>query len=728
MAEIAERPDRVADVFEALRDPMRIQILIHLDRGPKRYSDLMRILGLDKDKSSNFAYHIRVLRGLRIIDKKDDGAYQLTELGRFIVAVIKDLHVRVESDILFQQFLLSSKLAPVTFDLYAMISALTRETGIDQKTAQNVCREVLEIIRKVDPEIITTPLIREITCAKLFEHGLESYRHSFTRVGAPMYLVGRKVRRLRDYNALEAALSRRVLTEYTLLEPYSSQAGDRAIGLTRDLSHLYQHGLLDIEPLHKWVVGPAGIVVDLGRVLEETQTVERRGVRIYPPPHEVHRLSDFLGFVAALIDELSAFGIHYVTLEGFDRAAASVPDAEEKADELLPIFIRHLSSKYGKRLTMVLDSIYTPEESPLDRRARAFATKLVATVSELFGSGGLNVPSVTIRVGGEGIQAEISEVVGSFFLPTLLFDPNRKMTVAGRGYLVPVPEESPILWITTFISINMARCGLEPEAGDTIEDAKDYIRDTAIRALDAGLKQKLQVRDKAVKRKVAIRLGMDPEASQTVTPLGMIGLYEILSALLNTTNPVRIIKEAPRAARIFIRSFGRRFLLGVSRSAKAAARMYYSDSKVYGNAAIRRKLGDDVVERGAYTVGSFIPAELSIPLKDRAMCEWSVVRRMPSASFFIVPTLPRDAEACVRMVEKVILNESSPCTPWIAAVAVPISYCKNCSKNFLGRMPQCRICKSETATYERDMYWVVPVNKSPIRKIFKRRIRYPTTK
>ncbi|HOJ43608.1 MAG TPA: hypothetical protein PK800_05775, partial [Syntrophorhabdaceae bacterium] len=48
-----------------------------------------------------------------------------------------------------------------------IVSALIRETLIDDKTAQEISEEVEQTIRKAGVKMVTAPLIREVVNAKL---------------------------------------------------------------------------------------------------------------------------------------------------------------------------------------------------------------------------------------------------------------------------------------------------------------------------------------------------------------------------------------------------------------------------------------------------------------------------------------------------------------------------------------------------------------------------------
>jgi len=72
--EEAER-DTYEVLFDSLRHPLRRRLLRELSLGPRSFSDLKRLLGID---SSHLSYHIRKMGELV---SKHGGRYSLTGLG-----------------------------------------------------------------------------------------------------------------------------------------------------------------------------------------------------------------------------------------------------------------------------------------------------------------------------------------------------------------------------------------------------------------------------------------------------------------------------------------------------------------------------------------------------------------------------------------------------------------------------------------------------------------------
>ena len=68
-----------------------------------------------------------------------------------------------------------------------IIQTLTRETNTTPNLATKISQEITQTIQNQDFQYLTTPLIRELTNAKLLEYGLESTRGKHTRLGITPY-------------------------------------------------------------------------------------------------------------------------------------------------------------------------------------------------------------------------------------------------------------------------------------------------------------------------------------------------------------------------------------------------------------------------------------------------------------------------------------------------------------------------------------------------------------
>ncbi len=75
------------------------------------------------------------------------------------------------------------------FDHKKIISSLMKETELKEEIAEKISRDVEKELEKLKLSYVTAPLIREIACVKLLEHGLEKERARYTRLGMPVFDV-----------------------------------------------------------------------------------------------------------------------------------------------------------------------------------------------------------------------------------------------------------------------------------------------------------------------------------------------------------------------------------------------------------------------------------------------------------------------------------------------------------------------------------------------------------
>jgi ribonucleoside-triphosphate reductase len=75
------------------------------------------------------------------------------------------------------------------WDKNKIINALVRETSLNEEVAEEIAQEVEDFIKKAQPKIITTSLIRELVNTKLIERGLYEIRKKHQRLGIPLYDV-----------------------------------------------------------------------------------------------------------------------------------------------------------------------------------------------------------------------------------------------------------------------------------------------------------------------------------------------------------------------------------------------------------------------------------------------------------------------------------------------------------------------------------------------------------
>jgi len=81
----------------------------------------------------------------------------------------------------------------VEWDRRRIVDALVLEADLDEETAGEISREVERQVFASGIVTLTAPLIRELVNAKLIERGFEEARRLHTRIGFPLYDIGRLI-------------------------------------------------------------------------------------------------------------------------------------------------------------------------------------------------------------------------------------------------------------------------------------------------------------------------------------------------------------------------------------------------------------------------------------------------------------------------------------------------------------------------------------------------------
>ncbi len=138
----------------------------------------------------------------------------------------------------------------VTWDRQKIVSALVRETGIDQGIAEQIGKEVEEQIQTWNIKTLTAPLIRELVDVKLLEFGFEDARRAHTRLGSPLYDVKNIIFNKNKENAnvphgpeaTNLTLAENIKKEFALLNVFSPDIADAHM---RGDIHLHDLGFVD---------------------------------------------------------------------------------------------------------------------------------------------------------------------------------------------------------------------------------------------------------------------------------------------------------------------------------------------------------------------------------------------------------------------------------------------------------------------------------------------------
>lgn len=80
-----------------------------------------------------------------------------------------------------------------TFDRKRIVSSLVKETALPKEVAETIAKETEAELRRLNLDFTSGPLIREVVNVKLLEHGYESARSDYTRLGMPVYDAAQQI-------------------------------------------------------------------------------------------------------------------------------------------------------------------------------------------------------------------------------------------------------------------------------------------------------------------------------------------------------------------------------------------------------------------------------------------------------------------------------------------------------------------------------------------------------
>ncbi len=162
-------------------------------------------------------------------DEEEQSANESTELSLF---------VRTSDDEMLK------------WDRSKICEALMRETSISPDAAAIIAKEVEKLIANLNVEVLSAPLIRELTNAKLVEYGLESVRRQHTRLGVPIFDARTIIVNPNKENAnvphgpeaTNLTLAEQIKKEFALLEVFTKDVADAH--MKGDI-HLHDLGMID---------------------------------------------------------------------------------------------------------------------------------------------------------------------------------------------------------------------------------------------------------------------------------------------------------------------------------------------------------------------------------------------------------------------------------------------------------------------------------------------------
>jgi len=329
---------------------------------------------------------------------------------------------------------------PVRWDRKRIVEALLRETSLPAKFAETISREVEKEIIHGGMRAVTAPLIREMVSCKLLEHGLETERRQYTRLGMPLADVERLLgghgdpagRRRPTPRADDRALAGELQRQFAFLSLFPAEVADAYLGGEIFVHHVDRigslyHGAHSVEYVRRFGLDFPGLSCRQN------------------PPEDLDRLLEQVSRLTAVLREHFLSGVAWPWFNLF-LSPVSREMPRESIERLLRRFLFDLGDRPEGPAgpPVFLDLALRSMEPPPGGRGWIRETDITGMLLESFARGddrGQPFPLVEPRVyvGEEAWREEGADA----FWDAVLFALSRKVTLTilfQRGKSLHLPE------------------------------------------------------------------------------------------------------------------------------------------------------------------------------------------------------------------------------------------------------------------------------------------------
>lgn len=239
-----------------------------------------------------------------------------------------------------------------TFDQSRIEDNLVKETGSSRELAKEVSCDVWKELKKLNVEYLTAPMIREIVNTKLVEHGLETLRKRYTRLGIPVYNITTLIENGSRDNAnmihnpetVHKYVADEALKQYALLHI-----------LPPELADAHMSGDIHIHDLEFFAGRPLNCLQhDLRMFIKYGLRVDGTGdhTSVAGPPKHMETLMNHAGEIM-LAAQQNMSGGQAMSLWNVFVAPFTVNMSYEEVKQAVQMFIFNLNMAYAARGSQV---------------------------------------------------------------------------------------------------------------------------------------------------------------------------------------------------------------------------------------------------------------------------------------------------------------------------------------------------------------------------------------
>jgi len=455
------------EVLGALSSPVRLKMVRALQRRDLSYSDLMKTVGLTRERDAgSFSYHLKkLMRSGIVMVNQETKLYELSPKGRSLFNLIEEMEDRIlgpETPVVRR-----SEYMMEPFDKTKIISALIKEANVPPRIAHEVANVAKEKIRELKVEYLTAPLIREVINAVLIDSGYERYRHKLTRVGLPLYdvsVIMKETARRRDPGFLVQSAASAVLREYSLLS-----------ALPRRVADAHLSGEIDLQDLDFWLLKRHTSIYTHAMV---------ESYRAETHPMGMDRLSEFLDYLFIQMERRSSTVIREQVLSHFNLlvslfAGSRSGEVEEEIRRLLRLLLAQIGENrpaISVGLSLGVPPIFSAGKPGSSQQELSSFSDRAREAHDLVFSAVKNVYKTTLRgmapgnlllllcPSADGELRAQAEMLTEFPLANVVSsDVCDRLMFSGEGLSLPIQEGTlrPTVDVDGVAHINMPRMAFE---------------------------------------------------------------------------------------------------------------------------------------------------------------------------------------------------------------------------------------------------------------------------
>ncbi|MEW6010917.1 anaerobic ribonucleoside-triphosphate reductase [Methanobacterium alkalithermotolerans] len=238
-----------------------------------------------------------------------------------------------------------------TFDQTKIEDTLVVETGASRELAYSIASDVWKELKKLNVEYLTAPMIREIVNTKLVEHGLETLRKKYTRLGIPVYNITSLIQNGSRDNA-NMIHNPETVHKYVADEALKQYA---LLNLPNELADAHMSGDIHIHDLEFFAGRPLNCMQhDLRLFIRHGLKVDGTGdhTSVAGPPKHMETLMNHAGEIM-LAAQQNMSGGQAMSLWNIFVAPFAAGMPYEKVKQAVQMFIFNLNMAYAARGSQV---------------------------------------------------------------------------------------------------------------------------------------------------------------------------------------------------------------------------------------------------------------------------------------------------------------------------------------------------------------------------------------